>query len=451
MKMAYARGRHRPMEFASKVSHTNIIKNNTVQKFISECEFPKHVDAVQIDEGNILDVDVTIDNPITHFIAVDGGYQEISVRDKFPSATMSFFQFGALIFGKEDLEAIGEKKFIDPEDMARLKKIERFELAVPTKNIILKSESSLIDSIRRTLYRFFISHPTLDPSGYKFADTLRWFLFTEYDKPTDSWTLAGCPNCGESNIVLNRSEMNRDFTFSCPNCSGTIFLTDVFRLHEAVDNELGAGGILGYLTNLLEHIVLIHVIRLILKTQPSMLNHTMFVKDGPLAFFGQTANMHKPMRTLANYLSDRHNLFLVGIEKSGAFVEHAIEISSKLTPGTTLLLNNEYIYKYIIPGTADETKPYARSSYYGSKLIFKASDGRLYVLTLPVRSETVVLNPKKSDFKNLDIILHNVEKLKCDLYDNALVPIALINKLVSLANQPSTRILEKFTRTEMSN
>jgi hypothetical protein len=41
-------------------------------------------------------------------------------------------------------------------------------------------------------------------------------------------------------------------------------------------------------------------------------------------------------------------------------------------------------------------------------------------------------------------ILTNIEKLRCDMYDSALIPVALVNKLVSLANHPSTRILQKF-------
>jgi hypothetical protein len=30
------------------------------------------------------------------------------------------------------------------------------------------------------------------------------------------------------------------------------------------------------------------------------------------------------------------------------------------------------------------------------------------------------------------------------MYDNAVIPVALVNKLVSLANHPSTRMLQKF-------
>jgi hypothetical protein len=71
----------------------------------------------------------------------------------------------------------------------------------------------------------------------------------------------------------------------------------------------------------------------------------------------------------------------------------------------------------------------------------------MHVITLPVENKEIVRNPQKSDFKNLDVILWNIEKLRCDMYDNAIVPVALANKLVSLSNHPSSKILEKFAQT----
>lgn len=238
--------------------------------------------------------------------------------------------------------------------------------------------------------------------------------------------------------------MSNKYTFSCNHCGGELFLTDVFRLHEAIDEELGAGGILGYLINTLEQIIFVHLIRVILRMKPDLLNEMLFIKDGPLAFFGQTANIYKPMRSLVNYLFKNHNLYLAGLEKSGSFVEHADEITEKLDDGTVLILSNDYIYKYILPGYPDPTRPYGATTYYSNKLIFKTNSGGMYVVSLPTSEN--FLNPKKADFRNLDVILTNIEKLKCDMYDSALIPVALANKLVSLADHPSSEILQKFAR-----
>ncbi|KKR80187.1 MAG: hypothetical protein UU27_C0035G0002 [Parcubacteria group bacterium GW2011_GWD1_40_9] len=400
-------------------------------------------DEVDVPANLQFSLDALENNPIKHIIAVDGGRSEVFVRKDFPSSTLTFFQFGALFFKTEDLEAISKKAFIDPEDMAKLNTIERYKLALPTKNILLKEASSFKESFRKSLVDFFMK----GSAGETFAETLRWLIFQEFDAPIDVYNLSTCPSCGAGDIPLGFKIKKTEFSYQCPHCKEEIYITDVFRLHEAIDDELGAGGVLGYVTVLIEQIIIVYLIKAILETKPSILGETLFIKDGPLAFFGQTANMQKPLRHLTNFLTEKHNLFLAGLEKSGPFVEHADEIGKKLKPGTILLLDNAYIYKYILPGKVDITAPYARSSYYSGKMIFKSMDEKIYVVTIPTKNADVVLAPKKSDFHNLDVILNNIQKLRCDMYDNSLFPVALANKLVSLANHPSSAILEKFAKT----
>lgn len=428
----------RPNENASKSAHSHVINDISVQEFLAECDLPKRGGDVSLSDDRILAYEPVPDNPIRHVIAVDGGYQEVTVQTEFPSATICFFQIGALIFSVDDLDDIDKQAFIDPDDMAKLKHIQRLKLTMPVRNITKKTESTLTASVRRALYDFF--RQKMDDGSL--MDTLRWFIFQEYGTLESQWTLASCPVCEQTKIPLMLENMKVDYTFACTQCGGEILLTDVFRLHEVIDDDLGAGGILGYVSTTVEQLVLVHLIRIILKTKPALMSQILFIKDGPLAFFGQTANMHKPMRDLVGFLFQRHNLYLAGLEKSGAFVEHADEIAEKLVNGTVLLLDNDYIYKYITPGKADPNNPYGRTSYYSNKLIFKTAGGGMHVASLPTLD--VLASPVESDFHNLWAILTNIEKLKCDMYDNALIPVALANKLVSLANHPSSRILQKF-------
>ncbi len=435
----------RPNEYASKSAHAYVIKDPTVQAFLAGCETPKKAECVDLSNHELLLADKTALNPIKHVIAIDGGYNEVIVRPEFPSATICFFQFGALIFGIDDLESLEQSPFIDPEDMGKLKRIQRIKLTLPVRNVTLKGSETLTNSIRSAVYNFFKQ----DMDDGQLLETLRWFIFEEYDKPTDVWVLASCPSCRVVNIPLSRAAMSAEGRFYCSTCSAPVYLTDVFRLHEAVDDELGAGGILGYVTTTLEQLILVHFIRLVLKTKPTLLENILFIKDGPLAFFGQTANMQKPMKRLVKFLFREHNFFLAGLEKSGPFVEHAHEIEPLLNPGQVVILDNDYIYRYVIPGRADPNNPYGRTTYYGNNLIFKAHTGSLHVITLP--TEDVMSHPKPSDLHNLDVVLLNVAKLKCDMYDDSLVPVALVNKLVSLANHPSARILQKFAKKSMAN
>lgn len=435
---------NKPFERASKISHTNIINDTTVQSFLSKCKIPPYHEEIDNEDIKLLMLEEPTENPIKNIITIDGGYTNVFVKEDFPSSTIAFFQFGALFFKHQDLLDLKEKPFIDPEDFSKLQNIQRIKLVVPTKGIALDDEIDFVSSVRRSIYEFFLSQP--EKNG--FIDALKWLIFEEYRSSANAtvWHLASCPHCGLG-VDIKKQDVLADYTIVCPNCGKKIYLTDVLRLHEVIDNELGAGGILGYLTTSVEQIIVVYLIKQILNIRPSLLSQTLFVKDGPLAFFGQTANLHKPMRKLITFLNKHHAIYLVGLEKSGSFVEHAEQISKKMLPKQMLLLGNSYIYKYIIPGRGENDEPYASSSYYGNKVIFKSEHNNVYVATIP--NVQAKVEPQISDYINIHEILHNITALKCDLYYNSLVPVVLANKLVSLADHPSSDLLKAFAQDKI--
>ena len=163
----------RPNEYASKSSHSYLINDPFIDEFLQKCSMPKLVNEINLSDQKIINLNDIEDNPINYIIAIDGGYSEVSVRKEFPSSTISFFQFGALIFSVDDLNNISKKPFIFPEDISKLKNIQRIKLVLPTKNITLKKEVSLIDSVRKAIFEFFIN----EFDDNKFIETLKWFLF----------------------------------------------------------------------------------------------------------------------------------------------------------------------------------------------------------------------------------------------------------------------------------
>lgn len=445
----------KPSEWASKANHSHIINDPYIKNFVGQCDFPKESEEINDEDKRLienLDKD-NIKNPIKYLLGVDGGYTVVDVKKSFPSSQIAFLQIGALFFELEDLENLSEKDFIFPEDMNKLQDLSRFKLAIPIKNVKSKDEVTLVNSIRKAIYEFFME--TRDNSS--FMETLYWFIFEEYKGVAiNSYVLASNPNLAAEtgSVELIKEKMNADYSFDIN--GGKIYLTDIFRLHEAIDEEQGAMGILGYLIRLIEQFILVHYIKYIYKSQPKLLNNFLFIADGPLGFFGQTANMHKPMREMCNFILEKENLFLVGIEKSGAFVDHAYEICNPpkgnkiLKEGAYMLLNNNYIYKYIIPGDPNGM-PYGSTSYYSGKVIFHSDDDQIYVVTIPVRNKNVIKNPNRKEYNNIEKILINIQKLRCDMYDDSIVPIALANKLVSLANHPSKIILEKFATSVIND
>ena len=451
--MAIRTRSHKPNEWAAKINHTHIINDPFVKNFISQCSFPEELTEIEEwDAHRFKILDHNTVNCIRHIIAVDGGYTTVEVRKNFPSSQFAFFQFGSVFLDLKDLEDLSRKPFIFPEDMQKLHNIERCKLAIPIKNIITKTEFSLKDSIRKVIYDFFMK----ERDGSTFMETLEWLIFEGYKNDSlDTYLLASNPNLevGSGRFKLDRASMDQEYIFD--SSEGKVYLTDVFRLHEVVDEELGAGGLLGYLTRLIEQMILVHFIRLIYRYQKKLLNEFLFITDGPLSFAGPTANIHAPMRELCNWLKHNTSLFLVGLEKSGPFVDHAREIASPqkkdpiLQCGEYLLLSNEYIYKYIVPGDSSRMH-YGSSSYYGGKVIFHSEHDQVLVLTVPVPDKGSILDPEKEDYANLEEVLVSIQKLKCDMYDDTTVPIAFANKLVSLANHPSKVLLEKFASSAMN-
>lgn len=437
-------------ERLNKTAHSFIINDDKVKEYLENCKIPVEVENVTLDKSLLHKIEYPQTNSIEFIITVDGTIDTIPVKKTFPSSLISFFQFGSLLIKLSDLEQMKKKPFVSPSDIKKLKDIDREKLVLPTKNISLKKGEDLETAARNAIQEFFfIKH-----SGNKnLLSTLYWFIFEEYSNtPIKTYPLSKCPHCGTKDIILDKTNIDiQKYSWKCTysNCDGEILLTDIFRLFEQIDNETGAGGILSYLRNVIESFIIVHIIRTILDLEEGLINKFLFVKNGPLSFNGETANLHKPMQKFINYLRKKNQINFVGVEKSGAFVDHAKEIRKLIDKGQLFLLNNRHIYTFIKQGNPNKNK-YSETSYYSGKMIYKSFDDKIYVLTMPVTNHKLYYDrPQKLDLFNVEEILKVVDYLKCDIYENALVPLAIANKLVSLSNLPSTSILEKFAKKSM--
>jgi len=444
--MGYSQSKGRkPFERASKIAHTHILNAPDVQKFIETCVLPAPPDADDL--ATLQQPLPKAERQIQHVIAVDGGMTEVSVRKEFPSASITFMTFGPLTLSLDDLAGLDASRFIGPEDMARLKNLERYSLSVPTQGILAGGAPTFSQGVRRTIHNFLAN-----PKRPELLDALRWLMFRGWLPPDDRhrWDLPRCPNsvCNGSGVSFSEGEPSEK---ACAKCGEPVYLADGMRLYERIDDEQGAGGIMSYLLTTLEQLVLVHIIRTLLNLKPGVLREILLIKDGPLAFFGNVAPLRKPMQELMSWLSAKHQgaplICLIGLEKSGAFVEHAALIEPALKADHYLLLDNQYIYKYIVPG--DSTgQPFGKNTYYGAKVIFKSTAGHVFGATIPTAEFKI--KPKLSELFNAAEVLRVTGDLRCSMYDNALIPIVLANKLVSLADMPSSEILKRFVKSTVA-
>lgn len=443
--MGYAQFKGRkPFERASKIAHSEILNNPDVQAFVEGCTIPSEPEG-----GDLEHLQKPLPKATTRIetvIAVDGGMSEAAIRREFPSASITFMTFGPLLLHLKDLGALDDQPFIGPEDMARLKNLSRFSLSVPTKAVRAKGASRFSEGVRRSIHEFLFGKQK------ELGMALQWLLFRGWlpRNQMQTWEVPKCPSTLNCMRRAFRFEHGGPIEISCDGCGQPVFLSDALRLYERIDDEQGASGIMSYLLTTLEQLVIVNIVRTLLSLKQSTLREVLLIKDGPLAFFGTAAPLHKPTRELMTFLSDkdagRPLLCLIGLEKSGAFVEHAMLIEPKLKPGHYLQFTNQYIYRYILPGDP-AGEPYGHNTYYGTKLVFKSPRGDVFVATMPL------IDPAVRDcFENIQNgaeVLNVVSQLRCSMYDQALVPIVLANKLVSLADFPSSEILAKFVRSKI--
>ncbi len=438
-------------ERGSRISHSYIINDEEVKQYLNNCEIPVEAEDVELNDALKYNIIYPEENTIEFIVAVDGESTTIPVKKTFPSSLITFFQFGSLLIKGADLDEMEKKPFVSPSDINKLKKIEREKFVLPTKNVALKKDIDFRTTVREAIHEFFKKTHSGTTS---ILATLYWFIFEQYNPSStkSSYKLSQCPHCGTNNIVLDKGKIDlKNYSWTCTHdkCNKEILITDVFRLFEKVDNDAGASGIITYLESVTESFLILHSIKRLLEIQDGLVDRFLFVKDGPLSFGGETANMHKPMQALLTYLNQNNKINLIGVETSGAFVDHARQIKDKLNPGQVFLLNNEHIYTYIQVGNHKEQQ-YGSTSYYSGKFIYKSFDERVYVLTLPVENHITYYNqPELTDLKNIQEILMNIDKLRCDIYENALIPVAVANKLISLTNHPSSNILERFAKKSM--
>lgn len=435
-------------ERSSRISHSYIINDEEVKLYLRNCEIPVETEDVDLNDSLKHSIIYPETNTIEYIVAVDGESTTIPVKRTFPSSLITFFQFGSLLIKGSDLDEMKEKPFVSPSDINKLKKIEREKFVLPTKNVALKKGVDFRTTVREAIHEFFKKKHSGVTS---ILATLHWFIFEKYNPSStkSTYRLSQCPHCGTKDIYLeNEKVILPNYSWHCTHnkCKKEIFITDVFRLFEKVDNDAGATGIITYLESVTESFFIIHTIKSLLEIQDGLVDRFLFVKDGPLSFSGETANMHKPMQALLTFLNKSNKINLVGVETSGAFVDHARQIKDKLNAGEVFLLNNEHIYTYIQVGNHKEQQ-YGSTSYYSGKFIYKSFDERVYVLTLPVENHNTYYNqPELTDLKNIQEILMNIDKLRCDIYENALIPVAVANKLISLTSHPSSSILERFAK-----
>lgn len=459
-------------EKASKFTHQYIIKNEFVQDFLQRCEKVSYNDTIKADYDNkttmLQDITDKISTGIKWIVTADGGYQEINISDKFPSHKLCYYNVGILTFATADLFSLDKQQIINPDDLGKLKNLETFSFVVPMQNIKLKG-CDFKTSVRKAIFEIFKDNKLSGKEGnvkYSLLNTIKWLIFREYSDKTGQMQIT-CPHCDErltfKKQTDNYLDEKNDF-IKCHSCGQIAYITDCFELHDLVDEINGASLIASYIMSAFEIVLFLCMFRFFIESgNEKILSEILFIKDGSLALFSRLDDFaFKVVRPFMQFMYEKSlednvsYINFVGLDKSGIFVEHLKNTESKITKTSIVLPDLAYIKRFI---TGENQSVFGENTYFGIKMFVKKDENLSFVLdvAVPFGLDTAykdyIKSPKISDFLCLKSILEILFKLKCDLYQNsapmAFVPIALINKLVSISNIPSRKILTIFSKDKI--
>jgi hypothetical protein len=232
------------------------------------------------------------------------------------------------------------------------------------------------------------------------------------------------------------------------------------RLWEEISEYQSNGTVLGRLMMLVEHLLPVHYTRYLLRHNPEILGSTVFFIDGPLALFGTSAWLHRPIMEFNHEVREElksKNLSaptIISLQKTGQVADFSTLLDRDLAESHLLLLSDDYRYKYVLNGREPAEVCFGDETYYGQDFIFKSETGRCFIFGLPYevgskRPTDKFISQKESisSYPNLQKALSIIQTFESDLYDNAVVPIALAHKYTSISLSPGGRILDLMSKS----
>ena len=193
--------------------------------------------------------------------------------------------------------------------------------------------------------------------------------------------------------------------------------------------------------NVIETLILFDFLRRY-RNNPSELEKTLFLKDGPLLLRAQLARLVEPIRDFLCFLRDRSvQVNIVGIEKNGGMVELVDEFKNSLPKIGDYFIPSVKFLVEDISGT-QLANNYRNRVSYGAKVAIRL--GKRHVVVIHIPTGEFLMEPDSQDLIGFEDSVRVLSNVLSQRYENALVPLVLINSMVSISRRPSNKVLEKF-------
>ena len=440
-------------EFAQHKSLNRLVQSERVQQLLG---------GFRIREQNDLNIEPLIKMQIkrtgwtpTWVISIDGSHQEVEIKNGFPGAEASYVTVASVMLDIKKMRKLDEQRPVNPKDFRTLERAESIDCALPGCNVIYDSELSATDSLRRAIFEVFGS-VRMAEDGETLLDTYESLLSYKPD---------GGQKCPYEDCPDKAEYMRGSGKYQCPcSLSRPLYSTDALRIHEEMNPAGSNSQVFSRIMLVWERIWMIHILRTMeAKKWLSSLSRIAIFLDGQLAVFGPPAWISQSIYHELLRLSPQirkatggKDLLLIGVEKTGAFVQHFEDLDKKIDDNesflsqTVGLLADTYIKKNII--FSDSKKPYGDDTYFGRKFFYKTKSGARIVACLPFLTEDHkdLSRAEPLQYPRLSDALELLDELVSSRYPNSLMPLIVANAEAAIPLNIGTRVLERLAKELVS-
>lgn len=454
-------------ELADKTSHIDIVKNPDVEEFLNKChkiDFPDD-DRIQSLTSLFMTTPMSNFKKPKNIISIDGSYYESSVTEKFPSQKIGFIKIGVVLLKYNVLDNIAnDSSFVDPFEVAKFKENnDSYSIVLPSANVVYSDCSDVKDSFRNALEDQFDRLRSVKDKPETSLKTTLFKLASYLDGCSErKIKLSKCPSCGmEKDIYVYKDQINK-----CPYCHNPLYVTDVLRIWEQVEEMNSSISAITRTMNVLERLIAVHYIRTIVEKSKNSFVETLenicFFIDGPLAVFGEPAKLHS---CIMKYLGEinkemrahgKSDIMMVGIQKSGTINDFMNYIKDSIPFNTIYCLDDSFRYKYINVGMKQANDTYGKETYFGQDFLYRSSTGNLFVFNVPypwsTKSSAFDFANEKSDIKNYPNIgtyTSILNDFECQMYENSLIPTILAHKYTAISLTPGSKVLDLLAKSNI--
>lgn len=449
-------------ERASKGGHSDIVKNPDISSFLLNCDYMKEPSTEEASGIiSLFEIAPTSNSLPFKIVASDASVYSKPINGKFPSTQIGYVKVSLVLIDTKNYNELTTtgSRYIDPFKAAALhRNADSISFVLPGSNVKYKGASTILNGFRRAVWEQLSDDRTKLSKEETYS--VKGTLFAL--NAIDTLTVKTCPSCGH--------QPNQKFSFSpsceiltCPNCQENIYFTDTLRIHEQISDFGDNSSAITRFMNVIEHLITATLIRMLADQQPAALSEMAFIMDGPLAIFGQPARVHSRLMSLyykiAKQLEDKNLLppIIIGLQKDGQLMEHARSVEHFLVPNTYKVVDDNYRIRYI--GSSSQGDNFGHETYYGQDFIFKTESGRIFTVGLPYpmaekgakqrfSEEKVNMELYKAQLgRAFDVIRH----FEFDLYENAIVPVALAHRHASISLIPGGKILDLFSKNGLGS